>query len=117
MITKKIAFTAYPVTDMKRARAFYEGELGLKLSTKPHDVWIEYDPPGGCFALTNTLKPSTSGGALIAFEVDDVDALTAHLRTRGVTVKSEPFSSPVCRMAVIADPDGNSVLLHQLTKK
>ena len=114
---EKIAFMAYPVTDMKRARAFYEGELGLKLSTKPHDVWIEYDPPGGCFALTTTMMPSASGGGLIAFEVENVDELTAHLRGRGVTVKAEPFSSPVCRMAIIADPDGNSVLLHQLTKK
>ena len=70
----KIAFTAYPVSDMKRARAFYEGELGLQLSTKPHDVWIEYDPPGGCFALTTTLKPAVSGGALIAFEVANVSS-------------------------------------------
>jgi len=116
-MVKKIAFTAYPVKDMKRARSFYEGELGLVLSTKPHDVWIEYDPPGGCFALTTTLQPSTSGGAIIAFEVENVDALTEKLRSRGVTVKAEPFSSPVCRMAVIADPDGNSVLLHQLTPK
>ena len=27
---KQIAFTAYPVRDMKRARSFYEGDLGLK---------------------------------------------------------------------------------------
>ena len=31
-MTKHIAFTVYPVTDMKRARAFYEGDLGLKSS-------------------------------------------------------------------------------------
>lgn len=114
---KKIAFTAYPVKDMTRARAFYEGELGLKLSTKPHDVWIEYDPPGGCFALTTTLQPASNGGAIIAFEVENVDQLTETLRSHGVTIRAEPFSSPVCRMAVVADPEGNSVLLHQLTKK
>ena len=34
MITiKEIAFTGYPVTDMARSRAFYEGVLGLKVST------------------------------------------------------------------------------------
>jgi len=27
---KKIAFTMYPVLDMKRARAFYENTLGLR---------------------------------------------------------------------------------------
>ena len=30
MKAKKIAFTGIPVTDMKRARAFYEGVLGFK---------------------------------------------------------------------------------------
>ena len=30
MKAKKIAFTGIPVTDIKRARAFYEGVLGLK---------------------------------------------------------------------------------------
>ena len=29
-----IAFTGIPVTDMKRARAFYEGVLGLKPSPR-----------------------------------------------------------------------------------
>jgi catechol 2,3-dioxygenase-like lactoylglutathione lyase family enzyme len=40
------AFTGYPVTDMPRARAFYEGVLGLKpASTFEHEGkhWIEYD--------------------------------------------------------------------------
>ena len=28
----EIAFSAYPVTDIPRARAFYEGVLGLKVT-------------------------------------------------------------------------------------
>ena len=114
---ERIAFTVYPVTDMKRARRFYEEQLGLVLTTKPHDVWVEYDPPGGCFALTTTMKPATSGGAMIAFEVENVDALTDKLRTNGVVVKMEPIQTPVCRMSVVVDPEGNSVLLHQLAQK
>src|SRR4030095_10414703 len=31
MKAKKIAFTGIPVTDIKRARGFYEGVLGLKV--------------------------------------------------------------------------------------
>lgn len=114
---EKIAFTVYPVTDMKRARRFYEEELGLKLSTKPHDVWVEYDPPGGCFALTTTMKPSASGGGVIAFEVESVDALTEKLRANGTVVKMAPIATPVCRMAIVLDPEGNLVLLHQLARK
>ncbi len=33
----EFAFTGYPVTDLSRARAFYEGVLGLKTST----VWLD----------------------------------------------------------------------------
>jgi predicted enzyme related to lactoylglutathione lyase len=116
-VIERIAFTVYPVTDMKRARRFYEEELGLQLSTKPHDVWVEYDPPGGCFALSTTMKPSDAGGGVIAFEVENVDALTEKLRARGTPVKMEPIQTPVCRMALVTDPEGNRVLLHQLLKK
>jgi predicted enzyme related to lactoylglutathione lyase len=114
---EKIAFTVYPVTDMKRARRFYEETLGMKLSTKPHDVWVEYEPSGGCFALTTTMKPSASGGGVIAFEVENVDALTAELRRKGVPIPMDVIDTPVCRMSLVEDPEGNRVLLHQLKKK
>lgn len=47
---KEIAFVAYPVTDIARARQFYEGVLNLKPnapleSEQPH--WIEYDIGSG----------------------------------------------------------------------
>ena len=114
---ERIAFTMYPVKDMKRARAFYEGELGMTLSSKPNDVFVEYDPPGGCFALTTTMKPSASGGPCIAFEVADVEALTKALRAKGIVVKMDPIETPVCKMSLVVDPEGNQVLLHQLHEK
>ena len=44
MKAKKIAFTGIPVTDIKRARAFYEGVLGLQVSGEfGEGVWIEYE--------------------------------------------------------------------------
>ncbi len=42
----EIAFTGYPVTDLKRARQFYEGTLGLTAARTGGDEtrgWIEYD--------------------------------------------------------------------------
>ena len=63
---KKVAFTMYPVKDPKRARAFYEGTLGLTVgSHAPNDAWVEYDlPGGGCLALfaTEQIKPSADSG-------------------------------------------------------
>ena len=100
---KKVAFTMYPVKDPKRARAFYEGTLGLKVgSHSPDGVWTEYDlPGGGCLALyaTKDIQPSASAGGSLAFEVDDLDVLVARLKAAGVQFKADEIKSPVCRMA------------------
>jgi len=115
---KKVAFTMYPVTDATRARAFYEATLGLTRSSGgDSEMWTEYDlPGGGCLALfkTDDIKPSASAGGCVAFEVDDLDALTARLKAAGVPFKADNIASPVCRMAVILDSEGNSLILHQL---
>lgn len=114
---KKIAFTMYPVKNLKRARKFYEEDLGLKMTEDFRGEWIEYDLAGGCFAITNMLgdyvTPSSNSGGSIAFEVDNVDELTSRLKAKGIQVKLEPTDTPVCRMSVVIDPEGNSVTLHQ----
>jgi predicted enzyme related to lactoylglutathione lyase len=115
---QKVAFTMYPVKDMPRARAFYEEKLGLGPSrsgaTSP---WVEFDlPGGGCLAIT-TVTPneaSASAGGTIAFEVDDLPTLVADLKAKGVGFAAEGIESPVCRMAIIKDPDGNAIILHKL---
>ncbi len=114
----EVAFSAYPVTDMGRARRFYEGLLCRKPATV-HDYgetqWVEYEIGPHTVALTNmvpTWKPNPDGGA-IAFEVEDFDAAITDLRAAGVKFYAEPFASPVCRLCVVADPDGNSVTIHR----
>jgi predicted enzyme related to lactoylglutathione lyase len=118
---KKVAFTMYPVKDPQRARAFYEKTLGLTPGSKSENgVWTEYDlPGGGCLALFagGDLKPSADSGGSVAFEVEDLDALTARLKTEGVEFKAENIQSPVCRMAVMLDSEGNSIILHELKKR
>ncbi len=120
MSIKKVAFTLYPVEDSARARAFYEKTLGLAVgNTSPGDVWTEYDlPGGGCLALfaTKDLTPSSSSGG-VALEVDDLDALNTRLKAEGVRYKADLIHSPVCRMSVILDSEGNSIILHELKKK
>ncbi len=118
-----IAFTGTPVTDMKEARVFYEGILGLA----PTHVfefegksWIEYDigPGKSTLAITDgspEWKPS-AGGTAIAFEIPDFDAAIAHLKANNVAFLGEPFETPVCRMALISDPAGNTITLHHCKK-
>jgi predicted enzyme related to lactoylglutathione lyase len=115
MITE-LAFVATPVTDMRRAQTFYEGILGLKSTHEAIEGhWVEYDLPGGTFAITDMQpdwKPSDQG-TVAAFEVDDLDETVAKLKLNGVEIKMDIFESPVCRMAIVADPDGNNITIHQ----
>jgi predicted enzyme related to lactoylglutathione lyase len=115
---QKVAFTMYPVTDMSRTRPFYEDTLGLGPSRSgAASPWVEFDlPGGGCLAITNVTpnEPSASAGGTIAFEVDDLPALVAELKTKGVAFAAEGIESPVCHMAVINDPGGNAIILHRL---
>lgn len=120
---RKVAFTLYPIRDVARARAFYEQTLGLSLGShgnRGDQWWLEYDlPEGGCLALTNFVPdaPSDAAGGTIALEVADLDALIADLKGQGVQFKSDIIHSPVCRMAVCLDSEGNSILLHQVKPK
>lgn len=115
-----IAFTGSPVTDMKKARAFYEGVLGL-VATHVFEwegkSWVEYDigPGKATLAITDGMpewKPSTEGTGL-ALEVEDFDQAVAHLKANAVSFNGEPFETPVCRMALITDPAGNGITIHK----
>jgi len=116
---KAFAFTGYPVTDLLQARAFYENVLGLKPVTTWVDGakgWIEYELGDSTLALTNgsaeTWRPASAGPAL-ALEVADFGAAIAALREAGVRFKVEPVDFELCRFAIVLDPDGNQLAIHQ----
>jgi len=113
----KVAFTMYPIKDTARARVFYEGTVG---SHAPSGIWTEYDLPGGgglALFKTDCLQPSANAGGSVAFEVDDLDALLAKLEAQGVQIKERMIHSPVCRMSVVLDSEGNSLILHQVKQR
>lgn len=118
MKVTEIAFTGYPVTNLKRARQFYEGALGLtviKVFGDENTAWVEYDIGPSTLAIGNMApewKPSPGGGS-VGLEVDDFDGAVKRLKQQGVTFAVEPMETPVCHMAVIADPDGNLVTIHK----
>ena len=114
-----IAFTGYSVTDMRRARAFYEGGLGLKKARawgeEGKEAWIEYDVGPGCLALMvgGAEWPPSPAGAAAALEVDDLDGYLAKAAGSGAKIIVPLQDFPPFRMAVVGDPDGNRVVLHQ----
>ena len=117
MKIKKIGFVATPVTDMKRARSFYEEVLTLKISDEMMGgKWIEYAIGDDTLAIANvsdTWTPSDQGTGA-ALEVEDFDEAIKRLKDRHVRFAAEPFETPCCHMAVVQDPDGNKLMIHKL---
>lgn len=114
----EVAFSCYAVADMPRARAFYEGVLGLTPARdieSPGGRWVEYElgPHTLSLGCAPGVQNPSPDGCLVALEVEDFDAAIAHLKAGEVRFRMEPFPTGVCRMAMILDPDGNTVCIHK----
>lgn len=113
----EFAFVVYPATDQARSRAFYEGVLGLKATSSldiPDGFWVEYEIGPHTLAVGKEpfLKPS-GDGPHVALEVSNFDQTLAHLKSQGVPFALEPVELPNCRVAIVEDPDGNKLGIHQ----
>lgn len=116
---KELAFIGYPVTDFTKARSFYGEVLGLNETISfEHEGqlgWLEYDLAGQTLALaraSDQWQPNPNGGGA-CLEVEDLDRAIAHVKENGVTIVMDIQDYSICRMALIADPDGNTLALHQ----
>ena len=121
----EIAFVAYAVTDVRRARDFYEGILGLKPASvmeKGNDyAFIEYWIGAGnehCLVIgagAPQFKPGKTG-ATAALEVEDFAAAVETLRDKGVKFLMDAYDDPSCSMVLVEDPDGNQIMIHKRKK-
>jgi|SRR5688572_24772572 predicted enzyme related to lactoylglutathione lyase len=117
MTITEIAFSSYAVSDIPKARAFYEGVLKLKATSETKGEqghWIEYDIGPGTLGIGKTAgwKPSADG-CTVALEVDDFEEALASLKAANVPIRMGPIETPVCRMIMISDPDQNTLILHK----
>lgn len=115
-----LAFALYHVTDVARARKFYEGTLGLKtcmeMEFAPGKWWVEYDAGGpSALAITNFESPATNQAPSpgVALEVSNYDEALAAVRTAGIAITWGPNDFPVCHCFAIKDPDGNDLYFHR----
>ena len=115
MKIKEIGFVGIPVTNMANARAFYEGVLGLTPDPEmTGERWTEYPVGTGVIAIAcvgGEWRPSDQGTAA-ALEVESFEDAIAQLRRHKISY--DEVESPVCRMAIIQDPDGNKLIIHKL---
>lgn len=111
-----IDLSGYMVQDAKRAIAFYRDVFGLvPAMIYPEDRGAEFElPDGSTFGLWGgggkvmPFQPSNG----ILFAVEDLDASIAALNERGVPLIYQN-ETPLCRLAMIHDSEGNIITLHQ----
>jgi catechol 2,3-dioxygenase-like lactoylglutathione lyase family enzyme len=108
-------FVSVLTQDIRRAKEFYAGTLGLELESEG-----ESDMEFRCGQVTlDVFDPSSIGQefapspAGIALRVHDVDDVRAELEAKGVEFDGETLQTEVCRMAFFKDPDGNILILHR----
>lgn len=113
MRVRAIDFVVVNVSDLERSGAFYRDTLGMDFPLwENSERWKEFDSPPVALALRLD-KESPGVNAAVALAVDDVAAALEELRGKGVEILSDVGESAVCHTALIEDPDGNLLLLHQ----
>jgi len=117
MKPRAVDFISYSVTDMDRSEAFYRDVLGLDVEVPRGESGTRaagyMELAAGGTAISLTVLPQLHPNAVVALSVEDVNAAVEELRGKGVGISMEPIETPVCYMAVVEDPDGNRILIHQ----
>jgi catechol 2,3-dioxygenase-like lactoylglutathione lyase family enzyme len=101
------------VTDMKRARRFYEDKLGLELDAEAAET-IRYSCGGGTGLALFERPMEPIDRTVAAFEVDDIESEVAELRGKEVEVEGIITLPSGIRRAFFKDPDGNIIGMRQL---
>jgi catechol 2,3-dioxygenase-like lactoylglutathione lyase family enzyme len=123
MLASAPVTTMLPVKDLTRARAFYEGMLGLKpVGLKP-DGKFTYDCGGATLALFPKGGGTKADHTAVSFQVPDIAASIAELERAGVTFEDYDFpglktEGHVCvlgaeKAAWFLDTEGNILCLHE----
>lgn len=118
----KLEVVPIGVTDVDRAKSFYEEKFGFTLDVDQpmgDKRYIQLTPVGSTCSISlgvgiTKTKPGDIDGLLLV--VDDIQAVYNQLDSNGVEVsapKEEPWGSIHC---YLSDPDGNSWTIQQKPK-
>lgn len=124
MLANSPVTTILPVIDLGRARDFYENKLGLSAGQLNADGKFLYRCAGGA---TLALFPKAGGTkadhTAISFQVPDIAAAIASLKSKGVVFEDYDFPGlktvgHVCvlgaeKAAWFKDSEGNYLCLHE----
>jgi predicted enzyme related to lactoylglutathione lyase len=123
MLAKAPVMTMIPVTDLERARSFYQRTLGLSYKSTLPNGNVVFTCQGATLALYQRASPTKADHTALSFEVEDVGAEAKALSERGVVF--EEYDLPglktvdgVCvlgseKAAWFKDTEGNILCIHQ----
>jgi catechol 2,3-dioxygenase-like lactoylglutathione lyase family enzyme len=123
MLQKAPMHAYIPVTDVARARKFYEGKLGFEPKEEMSGgVVYEFGDRTACF-LYPTPNAGTSKASQAFWQVDDVEKEVAELKARGVELEEYDLPGTKtengitigggAKTAWFKDPDGNILAVVQ----
>jgi len=94
------------VSDRDASERFYDTVLTVEPRAMSDD-WIEYDLGDSTFVITraDAEHGTPVRGALVAFEVADIEAEVARLRGQSVAFRGNIVETPVYRFILGLDPD------------
>ena len=107
------------VTDLDRAREFYEGRLGLTGEATPGGWLLRGDGGSVAYLLPGISDAGSASWPVASFHVDDIRATVRDLRARGVsflgpddlpfTLDADGISADTSGLEVawLRDPDGS----------
>ncbi len=105
-----------PVTDMKRAMAFYSATTGAELTLdesgpNPMAIFPTESPDNAVSGHLYVGKPASDGqGPTVHLSANgSIEQIIARVREAGGRVVSEPIAIPAGRFVYVEDLDGNSV--------
>lgn len=123
MLTNASVTTLLPVVDMARARAFYEGCLGLQPGGLKPDGKFIYLVGGVTLALFPKPEGTKADHTAVSFKVSDIAASIVQLKGSGVVFEDYDFPGlktidHVCvlgaeKAAWFRDPEGNYLCIHE----
>ncbi len=106
-------FVMYLVSDMKRARCFYEGLFELKPGDFDSDAFVEYVlADGSTFALGVAPGDARVQCGGIMFGVPDAEAAIVRVKELGGAFHAN-YGGDNCTSGWCSDPDGNPFGVHQ----
>jgi predicted enzyme related to lactoylglutathione lyase len=107
MLKFKSAGAAIPAQDVKRARQFYEGKLGLKPTEEQPDGGATYQLGETGFVLFASTGKASGDHTQMALEVDDVESAVRALQANGVKFEEYDYPEFKSRDGIVAMPDGS----------